>query len=165
MDLRRILLVVLLLQEFFHWNSALCSSKIRYFSLSADCVLLLLTSSGWHFEVQPGSTITRLVLLIDNTAFISSAVCASKASYIINDLLKSNSFCFFSGYDFHTWSNQTNIKDSSIHAFFVCKNNKALRGASISLIVWLVLPRNVINGGNVNSSAATVRTTVTCPFT
>ena len=48
---------------------------------------------------------------------------------------------------------------------FLCKNNKALRGASISLIVWLVLPRNIISGGNANSSAATVRTTVTYLFT
>ena len=44
----------------------------------------------------------RLVLLIDNAAFISSVVCALKASYTINDLLKSNSFWFFSVHDFHS---------------------------------------------------------------
>ena len=132
MDLGRILLVVLLLQEFVHWNSALCSSKI-HLSLSADCVLLLLTSSGWHFAVQPGSTITRLVLLIDNTAFISSAVCASKASYIINHLLKSNSFCFF----FWIWFPYLIKPDKYqglIHPCFFCV--KITKPSEVLLYLW-----------------------------
>ena len=121
------------------------------------------TSSGWHFEVQTGGTIIRLVLLIHNTAFILSVVCALKELYTINDLLKCNSFWFFPAYDFHTWSNQINIKDSSIHAFS-CVTTTKRSGAAISLIVWLVLPQNIIIVGNINPSAATVRTKITCLF-
>ena len=45
--------------------------------------------------------------------------------------------------------------------FFLCKNNKTLRCFSIfdSLISLL---RNIVIGGDINPSAGTVRTTVTC---
>ena len=118
------------------------------------------TSSGWYFEVQPGDAMIRLVLLIDNTAFISSVVHALKTSYTINDLVKSDSFCFLSAYDFHTWSNQINL---FVHAFS-CVTLTKHSDASTSLIVWLVLHQNIIIGGNINPSAATVRTAATCLF-
>ena len=69
----------------------------------------------------------RLLLVIDNTAFIWSVVCALKVSYTINDLLKSNSFWVF----FCIWFPYLIKPDKHqglIHpCFFLCNNNKTLR--------------------------------------
>ena len=97
---------------------------------------------------------------------MSSVTCTLKSSYTIIDLLKSNSFWFFCAYAFHTWSHmiKPDKHQGLIHpCFFLWNNNKTIR-CSISLIIWLILSRNIIIGGNINPSAATVRTTVTRLF-
>ena len=83
-------------------------------------------SSGWHLEVQPGDTMIRLVLLTDNTAFISSVVCALRHHTPLRFCWNPIPFAFFC-----LWFPYLIKPDKYqvlIHpCFFLCNNNKTFR--------------------------------------
>ena len=53
------------------------------------------TSNGWHLDVQPAATSSRLVLFVAKNMFLLSVLCVLK-TFTTEDRLKPNSLFFFS---------------------------------------------------------------------